>query len=161
MKKLLFSILFMASLLLAMPVSAQVRFSSSERNLEMTAKRIWKDGNTVTFTGTVTWYGPYDCRMTMPATGVRIVDDEGMVYEYRNIRVQVGNSVLMEAPDGFVRTDSFLLTPEVPFRFEITVTGVNEYATAFALVELKPSVTPGDRSGYETKLTCKGLAFPR
>lgn len=143
------------------PLSAQVRFSSKEPEFEMTAKRLGISGDVVTITGTIVWQGRTDCFITCPATGVRIVDDEGVVYDYKNIRFDIGNTTLMTAPNGFVKTDSFILTAGVPFRFKLIVSGIDEYARAFELVELTPSIDPG-RSGMgrSIKVQCRSLQFP-
>lgn len=75
------------------PLSAQVRFSSKEPEFEMTAKRLGISGDVVTITGTIVWQGRTDCFITCPATGVRIVDDEGVVYDYKNIRFLNGKYI--------------------------------------------------------------------
>lgn len=142
-------------------LSAQVRFVSEEPDLKMVAKRVGVEGNIVTVVGTIEWQGKGDCFISCPATGLRIVDDEGVVYDYNNIRFDIGNTTIVTAPGGFIKTDSFILTSGVPFRFKLIVSGVDEYATAFALVEITPSVDPRrSNMGRSVKLQCRDLRFP-
>lgn len=142
-------------------LSAQVKFSSDESDIEMISKRLVSDGSTVTIVGTIVWHGKTDCRISCAATELKIVDDEGVVYDYKNIRFDIGNTTILNAPNGFVKTDSFVLTSGVPFRFKLIVRDVDEYARAFELVEINPSILPENTSmGYTVELKCRSLQFP-
>lgn len=158
MKRFILFTLFTLFALCNYDLQAQVKFHSSTNGLEMVAKRMSINGDIVTITGTLTWYGKTEAKaFNLSRPEVRIIDDEGDVYTYNNIQIDIANVTILDP--GYTLGEVVDLPVGIPLKVTITVFGVNEYATAFSLIEIPYFGNP-TANFHSGQFSCRGLQFP-
>ena len=139
-------------------LQAQVRFSSATPNLEMVAKRMSVENGVATIVGTITWYGKIDAKeFTLNRREIKFIDDEGDFYTFENIQIDMGNVTVLTP--GSVFGSGIDLPAGIPVKFRITIRGLNEYATAFSLIEIPYFGNPTAKFQGD-KFSFRNLQFP-
>lgn len=142
MKK--FFSLLIAFTLISTASFAQVPFRTDNPDLEMVAKRIFYDNGILTLTGTITWHGSSDYNnFNFFGTHIRVIDDEGEVYSYKNTQFQVGDKIVQRRISGYGAEVN--LPSDIPLRFELTIYDVNSYATEIVYFELPYGGSPDNQ----------------
>lgn len=105
-----------------------------ETGFSITVSRTVRVGQSVMILGTLSWNG-YDSQyFAINPLKTRAIDSDGELYDFKDITMEIGNSVVMDKSQ--FNTKTFELPNGIPVKFKIVIMDFNKYADVIKILEL-------------------------
>ena len=122
MKKI---ILLVIASLITFAASAQVKINSGDPYIDLKYKRTIVSGSTVIIDFLMTNLSRGEIEACLyNFVNLSFTDDEGNVYGNQNFKIDIGNS----------GKETGVFSPEIPLKVRLTLTNIDEYATAITSI---------------------------
>lgn len=122
MKKI---ILLVIATLFTFVATAQVKIISGDPYIDLKYKRTIVSGNNVIIDFLMTNHSRGEIEAIMyNFVNLSFTDDEGNVYGNQNFKIDIGNS----------GNETGVFSPEIPLKVRLTLTNIDEYATAITSI---------------------------
>ena len=134
MKKLRYIFLsLMAMSFWALAANAQMPVDF-EPGFSISVTRAVRLGQKGMITGTLSWNGFDSGLFAVNPLKTRVIDSDGELYDFRDLTMEIGNSVVMDKSQ--FNTKPFELPGGVPVKFKIVINDFNKYTDVIKILEV-------------------------